>query len=84
MMDFEQSLVDIVQKYRSTFDAAGRKALMYQYNNIFTKNVYDLGVFVGRYGLGIGQARQERSGWHAGVHVHLGGRRRPAGYPLDS
>ena len=25
---------------------------MTQYNNIFTKNVYDLGVFVGRYGLG--------------------------------
>ena len=52
LMDFEQSLIDLVQKYRSTFDAAGRKDLMKQYNNIFTKNVYDLGVFVGRYGLG--------------------------------
>jgi peptide/nickel transport system substrate-binding protein len=55
MMDFEQSLVDLVQKYRSTFDAAGRKTLMSQYNNIFTKNVYTLGVFVGRYGLGVGK-----------------------------
>jgi peptide/nickel transport system substrate-binding protein len=55
MLDFEQSLIDIVQKYRSTFDAAGRKALMSQYNNIFTKNVYAMGVFVGRYGLGIGK-----------------------------
>jgi peptide/nickel transport system substrate-binding protein len=52
MLDFEQSLVDVIAKYRSTFDAAGRKALMSQYNNIFTKNVYDLGIFVGRYGLG--------------------------------
>jgi peptide/nickel transport system substrate-binding protein len=55
LMDFEQSLIDIVQKYRATFDAAGRKALMSQYNNIFTKNVYDIGVFVGRYGLGVGK-----------------------------
>ena len=52
LMDFEQSLIDIMQKYRSTFDAAGRKDLMAQYNNIFTKNVYNMGVFVGRYGLG--------------------------------
>jgi len=52
MMDFEHSLVDIVNKYRLTFDAAGRKQLMTQYNNIFTKNIYTLGVFVGRYGLG--------------------------------
>jgi peptide/nickel transport system substrate-binding protein len=53
MMDFETSLVNLIQQYRSTFDATGRKSLMYQYNNIFTQNVYNLGVFVGRYGLGI-------------------------------
>jgi peptide/nickel transport system substrate-binding protein len=52
MLDFEQSLVDIITKYRGTFDAAGRKALMSQYNAIHTKNVYQLGAFVGRYGLG--------------------------------
>ncbi len=52
MMDFEPQLVDIMNKYRATFDSAGRKQLMSQYNNIFTKNVYELGVFVGRYGLG--------------------------------
>jgi peptide/nickel transport system substrate-binding protein len=52
MMDFEPSLVDIVTKYRATFDTAERKKLMTQYNNIFTKNVYDLGIFIGRYGLG--------------------------------
>jgi peptide/nickel transport system substrate-binding protein len=55
LMPFEQQLVDIVQNYRSTLDAAGRKALMSQYNHIFTQNVYDIGVFIGRYGLGIGK-----------------------------
>lgn len=53
MMDFEPALVDIVNKYRSTFDAAQRKQLMGQYENTFTKNVYRLGVFIGRYGLGL-------------------------------
>jgi peptide/nickel transport system substrate-binding protein len=53
LMDFEQQLIDIVTQYRSTFDAEGRKALMFEYNRIFTENVYNLGVFVGRYGLGL-------------------------------
>ena len=53
MLDFEPDLVDLVQKYRSTFDAAGRKEIMSQYNNIHTQNVYNMGVFVGRYGLGL-------------------------------
>lgn len=53
MMDFEPGLVDVVNKYRATFDSAQRKALMAQYENIFTKNVYRMGVFIGRYGLGL-------------------------------
>jgi len=53
LMDFEQSLIDIMTEYRSTYDAAGRKELMKQYNQIATENVYNLGVFVGRYGLGV-------------------------------
>jgi peptide/nickel transport system substrate-binding protein len=52
LMDFEQSLIDIINKYRLTFDAATRKQLLTQYNQIFTQNVYQLGVFIGRYGLG--------------------------------
>jgi peptide/nickel transport system substrate-binding protein len=52
MLDFEPKLVDIMTQYRQTFDAATRKQLMTQYNQIFTENVYQLGVFVGRYGLG--------------------------------
>jgi peptide/nickel transport system substrate-binding protein len=31
-------------------NAAERKKLMFQYNKIFTENLYDIGVFVGRYG----------------------------------
>ena len=30
-----------------------RKALINEYNRIFTENVYSVGVFVGRYGLGL-------------------------------
>ena len=52
LMPFEKDLVDIVNKYKSTFDTAARKDLMTQYNKIFTENVYMMGVFVGRYGLG--------------------------------
>ncbi len=53
LMDFEPRLVELIAEYRSTFDAEGRRELMYEYNNIFTENVYNLGVFVGRYGLGL-------------------------------
>lgn len=53
LMDFEQELIDIVTAYRSTFDPAERRQLMFEYNRIFTENVYNLGVFVGRYGLGL-------------------------------
>ncbi len=53
MQPFEEELVKIMTEYRDTYDAAKRKELMFQYNKIFTENVYDIGVFVGRYGLGV-------------------------------
>ena len=53
MMDFEPKLVDLVKKYRDTFDGAERNKLMSDYNKVYTENVYDLGVFSGRYGLGL-------------------------------
>ncbi len=53
LMDFEQQLVDIVKKYQLTYDSAERLKLMSEYNAIFTKNVYHMGVFSGRYGLGL-------------------------------
>jgi peptide/nickel transport system substrate-binding protein len=52
-MDFEQEIIDILNEYRTTYDQEGRKALMSEYNHIFTENVYNLGVFVGRHGLGL-------------------------------
>jgi peptide/nickel transport system substrate-binding protein len=52
LMDFEKNLVDIITKYKSTFDATARKDLLTQWNKIVTENVYDMGVFVGRYGFG--------------------------------
>jgi peptide/nickel transport system substrate-binding protein len=53
LMAFEQALIDVVNKYRATFDTAERKTLMAEYNNIFTKNVYHLGIVSGHYGLGL-------------------------------
>jgi peptide/nickel transport system substrate-binding protein len=53
LMDFEQQLIDIMTEYRATFDTEGRQALMAEYNQIFTENVYNMGVFIGRYGLGL-------------------------------
>jgi peptide/nickel transport system substrate-binding protein len=50
---FEEELIRIVNEYRNTYDAAARRDLMFQYNNVFTENLYEIGVIVGRYGLGI-------------------------------
>ena len=72
MLDFEQQLVDIVNKYRSTFDAAERKQLMFDYNKIFTENVYDLGRFCRTLWFGHRQTGQEHPRWHTSLHVHLG------------
>ena len=53
LQPFEEELVKIVEEYRSTFDPDARRELMANYNKIWTENVYDIGVFVGRYGLGL-------------------------------
>ena len=53
LMDFEPELVAIMTKYKATTDAAERKKLLSQYQNTFTKNVYELGVISTRYGLGL-------------------------------
>jgi len=53
LMDFEGTLIDLVKKYRDTFDSAERNKIMSEYNHVYTENVYDLGVFSGRYGLGL-------------------------------
>lgn len=53
LMDFEKELVSIIEKYRLTFDGPERMKLMQEYQKIFTQNVYHMGVFSGRYGLGL-------------------------------
>jgi peptide/nickel transport system substrate-binding protein len=53
LMDFEQTLIDDIEKYRVTFDSAERQKIMSDYQKTFTENVYHLGVFSGRYGLGL-------------------------------
>lgn len=50
---FEQQLMDIVTKMASEPDFTKRKALMSQYNKIFTENQYDIGLVVTRYGLAL-------------------------------
>jgi peptide/nickel transport system substrate-binding protein len=50
LQPFEEELVKVNQQYCVELDPAKRKALLAQYNKIFTENVYDLGVFIGRYG----------------------------------
>ena len=53
LMDFEQKLIDGIEKFRVTFDSAERQKLISDYQKTFTENVYHLGVFSGRYGLGL-------------------------------
>lgn len=53
LMDFEQQLIDLIEKYRVTFDGEERQKIVSEYQKIFTENVYELGVFSGRYGLGL-------------------------------
>jgi peptide/nickel transport system substrate-binding protein len=58
MMPFEEELVRIMTEYRDTYDADRRKELMFDYNKIFTENVYAIGVISGRYGLGLSKRVQ--------------------------
>jgi peptide/nickel transport system substrate-binding protein len=53
LLDFEQKLVDLVETYRTNFDSEQRKAAMSEYQKVYTENVYRMGVFSGRYGLGL-------------------------------
>jgi peptide/nickel transport system substrate-binding protein len=52
-LDFEPKLVELIEKYRVTFDSAERAKIMSEYQKLFTENVYHMGVMSGRYGLGL-------------------------------
>jgi peptide/nickel transport system substrate-binding protein len=53
LQPFEQELMDVVNQYCPETDLVKRQALINQYNQIFTENLYNVGVFVGRYGLAL-------------------------------
>lgn len=50
-MDFENEIIDIVNAFCLEPEQEARNELMVQYNQVFTENVYQIGVFVSRYGL---------------------------------
>jgi peptide/nickel transport system substrate-binding protein len=50
LQPFEEELIKLVTPFCESSDPAERQQLMSQYNKIFTENLYDIGVFVGRYG----------------------------------
>lgn len=50
LQPFEKDLNDIVNKYCVETKPATRKDLLNQYNKVFTQNLYNIGIFVGRYG----------------------------------
>jgi peptide/nickel transport system substrate-binding protein len=51
LQPYEKELIDIVNEFSLEPDSAKRAELMAAYNRIFTENVYDIGIVVGRYGL---------------------------------
>lgn len=53
LLDFEKKMVDLVTQYRTNFDTEARKKIMSEYQKVHTENVYHMGVFSGRYGLGL-------------------------------
>jgi peptide/nickel transport system substrate-binding protein len=55
LQPFEEELVRIVNEFRLETDDAKRNELMAEYERIFTENVYDVGVVVGRYGLALAE-----------------------------
>jgi len=53
LQPFEEELVRIVSEFRLEPDAAKRVEMMNEYNRIFTENIYNIGVVIGRYGLAL-------------------------------
>jgi peptide/nickel transport system substrate-binding protein len=53
LQPFEEELIELVQAYCPETDLAKRKELINQYNHIFTENVYNIGIYVGRHGLAL-------------------------------
>jgi len=58
LQPFEEDLVRIINEFRLEPDADKRNALMAEYNHIYTENVYDVGIVIGRYGLALAKRFQ--------------------------
>jgi peptide/nickel transport system substrate-binding protein len=58
LQPYEEEMVKLINAYCPETDPVKRKELINQYNKIFTENVYNLGVFVGRYGLALAKRFQ--------------------------
>ncbi len=55
LQPFEEELVKIADEFAKEPDSAKRIELMAEYNRIFTENVYNVGVVIGRYGLAMAE-----------------------------
>ena len=50
---FEKELIRIINEFSREVDLDKRKALMSQYNRVYTENIYSVGVIIGYYGLAL-------------------------------
>ncbi|MEA3336257.1 MAG: ABC transporter substrate-binding protein [Chloroflexota bacterium] len=58
LQPFEEELVRIVNEFKLEPNADRRQALMNEYNQIFTENLYDIGIVIGSYGLALAERFQ--------------------------
>ncbi len=58
LLPFEEDLVRIINEFAAERDDAKRKELMFEFNQIWTENVYRVGIVVGRYGLALAKRFQ--------------------------
>lgn len=50
LLPFEEEIVEIINEFRLEPDFDARKDLMFEYNRLFTENLYFIGTVIGRYG----------------------------------
>ena len=58
LLDFEEELVSVINAYCGSTDPVERKELIAQFNTLYTENLYFLGIFSSRYGLGLAKRYQ--------------------------
>lgn len=58
LQPFEEELIELVTAYCPEPDLVKRKELINQYNQVYTENVYSIGLYVGRHGLALAKRFQ--------------------------